>query len=312
LESPRWFNKILVSTDGSLQSVVAQELAALLATKFRSEVTVIHAVSHELLGLPLAGSTPAEHEYVPVGAEGGQPITYLEGPKRFERSLPQGVSDEIRESLNERGKAIVADAMALFEQQDIEANEKIENADPTEAILNEAESGNYDLIAMGSSGEHEQALHLGSVARKVSLHAKTSVLIARERNKISKILVPIDGSADGQKAWECAMNLAQKTDAKITLMNVLEPRLFGMKPKLSKDIGSQILSHTASQAKGVTIDQKLESGDSARTIIKTAKDGDCDVIAMGSKGHGTVRRLMLGSVSDHVIHYADRSVLLVK
>jgi nucleotide-binding universal stress UspA family protein len=33
---------------------------------------------------------------------------------------------------------------------------------------------------------------------------------------------------------------------------------------------------------------------------------------MGSRGHGAMKRWLLGSVSDHVIHYTDRSVLLVK
>lgn len=313
LESQKWFNKILVPIDDSAQSVIAQELAALVAKNFKSEVTVIHAVSHELMNLPLAGSSPTEPEYVPVGAAGGNaPIEYVEDRAHFEPSLPQGLSDEIRESLNEKGKTMVADAVALFEQQGVEANQKIENADPTEAILNEAESGKYDLIAMGSSGEHKEALQLGSVARRVSLHAETSVLIARERSKIEKILVPIDGSAFAQKAWECAKALALKTDAKITLLNVLEPHLFSMKPKLSKDIGNQILSRAASRAEGVRVDQKLESGDPARAIIRIANDGDYDLIAMGSKGHGTIRRLMLGSVSDHVIHYTNKSVLLVK
>jgi nucleotide-binding universal stress UspA family protein len=312
LSGPKWLSKILVPIDGSAPCVVAQELAAFLAKKFGSQVTVIHAISQESTGLPPRTPLPDNPEYAPVGFEGGEPPFYVERPGPSVDLASDEIAEEITESLHEMGTAIVAEAVALFREQGIEADQKIENSDPTEAILKEAESGKYDLIIMGSSGEEEQESHLGSVAKKVSLHAKTSVLATRGRNSISKILVPVDGSQNAQKALQYAVVLAEKTDAKMTLMNVLEPRLFNIRPKLSKDIGDQILSHAASYLKGTKIDQKLESGDPAKTIIKIAKDGDYDLIAMGSKGHGTIRRLVLGSVTDHVIHYTDRSVLLVK
>ena len=42
------FKKILVPTDGSPPSVISQQLGALIAEKFHSEITVLHAVSHGL------------------------------------------------------------------------------------------------------------------------------------------------------------------------------------------------------------------------------------------------------------------------
>ena len=47
-------------------------------------------------------------------------------------------------------------------------------------------------------------------------------------------------------------------------------------------------------------------------IIEVAKKGNYDLIIMGSHGHGAAKRFLLGSVSDHVLHYADRSILLIK
>jgi len=43
----------------------------------------------------------------------------------------------------------------------------------------------------------------------------------------------------------------------------------------------------------------------------SARAGDYDLIVMGSKGQGARIRFLLGSVSSHVIHYANRSVLIV-
>lgn len=301
MASPGWFDKILVATDGSASSAVAEELTAFVAKKFKSKVTVIHAIFPEYIGLPLTR---------PVG-EGPGCIPIWWGGRIYLSHAPEAL-EEITASLKQRGNAIVADAVALFKEQSIEVDQRIEKADPAEAILNEAERGSYGLITMGSSEETEREPHLGSVAKKVSLNAKTSVLIARERKEISKILVPVDGSENSQKAFEHAVALARETDSKMTLMNVLEPSFFKVKPELSKEIGSQILSQAADHAKGVKVDQKLESGDPAETIIKIARDEEYDLIIMGSRGHGAMKRWLLGSVSDHVIHYTDRSVLLVK
>lgn len=78
------------------------------------------------------------------------------------------------------------------------------------------------------------------------------------------------------------------------------------------EIGNKILSQAADKAEGVEVDRRLEPGEPAETIIRIAQDEDFDLIVMGSRGHGSMKRWLLGSVSDHVAHHIDRSVLLVK
>jgi nucleotide-binding universal stress UspA family protein len=311
LPSPNWFDRILLATDGSASSAVAQKLTALVAKKFKSKVTVIHAIYNnfpESIGLPLTRPTDEEPErepaleYIPIWW-GGRIYLSPSAPEAF---------DKITTALKQKGTAIVTDAVAFFKKEGIEVDQRIENGDPTEAILNEAESGSYTLITIGSSGETDQKPHLGSVAKKVILHAKNSVLITRERSQISKILVPVDGSDNSRKAFEHAVVLARKTDSKMTLMNVMDPTFFMVQPEMSEEIGKKILSQAADKAEGVKVDERLERGDTAETIIRIAHDEDFDLIVMGTRGHGALTRWLIGSVSDHVTHYADRSVLLVK
>ncbi|MCJ7424271.1 universal stress protein [Candidatus Bathyarchaeota archaeon] len=147
---------------------------------------------------------------------------------------------------------------------------------------------------------------------KVSRHAHTPVLIARERRRIRKILVPVDGSESAERALRSAATVAKKTNAKITLLYVQESSIHKLKPEIARGIGTNILARAADLAKEAKLDQKLESGDPAKVIIQTAKNGDYDLIVIGNKGHSTISRFLLGSVSDHVIHYTDRSVLLVR
>ena len=53
-------------------------------------------------------------------------------------------------------------------------------------------------------------------------------------------------------------------------------------------------------------------GYAARNIVDDAIDHDVDVIVMGSRGHGDLAGLVLGSTAHKVIHLADRPVLIVR
>lgn len=48
------------------------------------------------------------------------------------------------------------------------------------------------------------------------------------------------------------------------------------------------------------------------SILDAAKDADADAIVVGSRGHSVVRSVLLGSVSDGVVHHADRAVVVVR
>jgi nucleotide-binding universal stress UspA family protein len=308
------FKKILVPIDGSFPSVVAQELTAFIAKKLGSEVTVIHVISHELMHPQLRGFSPErDHPYVGV-TTGDLSVPWVKKiPETPAASLQDEVYREVSSWYRQNGESALASAVTLFREEGISANQElVEHSDPAHIIIQEAEKGKYSLIVVGCSGEKEEELHLGSVAEKVSLHAKTPVLIAREKSKISKILVPVDGSERAEKALQYAVLLAQKTDAEITILYVQETGIFKLKPEMSEKIGKSILSKAAEQVKGVKLQQKLESGDPAKIITQTANKENHDLIIMGSKGHSTIARFLLGSVTDHVIHYANHSVLIVR
>jgi nucleotide-binding universal stress UspA family protein len=313
MQSKPNFKGILVPTDGSLPSTIAEELTAFIAKKFKSKVTVIHVITHELMHPELQRFSAESPEFVGVPTHGDRASLEVHVPETPGTSLQENVYREISEWYREHGEDVVGDALALFKEEGISADQKlIEHADPAETIIQEAEKGSYDLIAIGHSGEKGEELRLGSVANKVSRHAKTPVLIARQKRQISRMLVPVDGSENAEKALQYAALLAEKTDAKMTLLYVQEPSLFRLRPQVAKEIGTRVLARAVSQVKGIKLDQKLESGHPAKMIIQTAKEGDYDVIVMGSHGHSSARRFLLGSVSDYVIHYADRSVLLIK
>jgi nucleotide-binding universal stress UspA family protein len=53
-------------------------------------------------------------------------------------------------------------------------------------------------------------------------------------------------------------------------------------------------------------------GSPADEIVQTAADIGADLIVIGSRGHGEVRSVLLGSVSERVMHHAHCPVLIVR
>jgi len=151
-----------------------------------------------------------------------------------------------------------------------------------------------------------------------------------------KILVPIDGSTHSLRAVEIAIQIAKKFHGKITLIHVYsagiapiempEPsRMAGSIPILApvdyskvieamKKAGNKILEESAKkvEAEEVKVEKLLVEGHVVEKIIKTASEGDFDLIVIGPRGLSKIKQMILGSVSDGVIHHAHCPVLVTK
>ena len=57
---------------------------------------------------------------------------------------------------------------------------------------------------------------------------------------------------------------------------------------------------------------KSVGGNAGEVICKVANDEKAGLIVIGSRGMGTIRRTLLGSVSDYVMHHAHVPVLVCK
>jgi len=286
MKGESYFKKILVPVDGSHSCLHAEELAAAIAKNFKSKVTVIHVFSHDLL-------------------RPGLELHYR---------VPSSVRTEITNWLLQAGRKIVWDAEALFKEEGIDVDARVvEYEDPAETVLRVAKDEEYDLIVMGNRGETEvEVFSLGTIAEKVSRHAECPVLVVKQKTKLSKILVAIDGSESAKKALECAVQLAEKHKAKVTLLNVGESKLFDFEPEVARKVGEHILSDAAAKVKGLKLNTQLEFGNPPETIIEVAEKGNYDLIVVGSRGISSVKRFFLGSVSDDVSHHAKCSVLIVR
>jgi|GEM_PF-318127 nucleotide-binding universal stress UspA family protein len=311
------FKKILVPVDDSVPSLAAQELVAQIARKYDSEVTALYVVSHPFLNtsvMNMVGEV-AEQEYAPsqTARSGDHSMPKLFGPPDQARPIPKDALGEINDWYHERAEEIAGEAFKLLKAEDVKVDKRvIEFHDPASAIIRQAEHEDYDSIVMGRSGEKAKQPHLGSTAEKVVRHAKVPVLIVAESRQVSKVLVPVDGSYAANKALKTAVNLAKRLGAKITLLHVQESSVSRLRPEIAKDMGNAILTRAASMIKDVEFDKRLEFGSPGTVITGIAEKENSDLIVMGDKGHGSVRKFLLGSVSNHVLHYSNRTILIVK
>jgi nucleotide-binding universal stress UspA family protein len=72
------------------------------------------------------------------------------------------------------------------------------------------------------------------------------------------------------------------------------------------------LARTAAMLTGAPVQQLIDEGDPADTICRVADRLGVDAIVVGSHGRTGLRRLFLGSVSEHVVRHAPCPVLVVR
>lgn len=144
-----------------------------------------------------------------------------------------------------------------------------------------------------------------------------------------KVLIAIDGSACSQHAVQEAMRLLPLKDAEVLLTSVavmppvgLDPVGYGMvvppdNTPLIEELSAQTrrqLDETAAELShhGITARAIDRTGDPANEILALARAEHVDLIVMGSHGRNAVGRLILGSVSDRVVHHWEGAIMVVR
>jgi nucleotide-binding universal stress UspA family protein len=140
-----------------------------------------------------------------------------------------------------------------------------------------------------------------------------------------RILVPVDGSDHAKRALNEAIDLARATGAELTVMTSV-PDLsslvlsgagvtgFPVEPLMEENerqYASVLDAALDAVPDGVSAEKVLAHGVPARAILDQVRTGHHDLVAMGSRGRGDVKSVLLGSVSHTVLHASPIAVLIV-
>lgn len=136
---------------------------------------------------------------------------------------------------------------------------------------------------------------------------------------LRRILIPLDGSAFSEEILGPALDLAQATGARISLLEVVTRRA-GVGRLLrsgerSAEAAERFLREIRSripQTLGPVDVRVVEQGNAEAGIVRETRREDIDLVAMATHGRGGLRRLVLGSVAESVVRGAQVPVLLYR
>jgi len=142
---------------------------------------------------------------------------------------------------------------------------------------------------------------------------------------ITNILVPFDGSSHSVKAFNTALEIAKKQNAKINVLTCLEKENLGAW-YLDKRVNKQIIKNAKKYAMDhlSKLEKKgkesnvlistyvLEAKSISKQIVDFANSKKINLIVIGSHGQTGFNRFLLGSISNAVSQLAKCPVLIMK
>ena len=227
------------------------------------------------------------------------------------------------------GGQVLADGIERLRaiDPDLEVTTQLEPQDSVAAVLTEA-SRNAGLLVVGSRGRGGFAgLLLGSVSVTVASHAHCPVVVVRTNPATAgvpgrPVVVGVDGSPASVSAVDYAFDQASRWGLPLVAVHAWElPSLFGPVPPwmpeeveemrmAEKALLSESLAGHMERYPDVNVTSMVHRGGPAHVIL-TAAD-DAELLVVGSRGLGGFRGLLLGSVSQAVLHHATCPVVVVR
>ena len=294
---------IVVGYDGTDHGDDALALGRLLAGMLDAELTVACAYPDDPLG-----ESAAAHE-VAEGMRG-------DAEAKLERA---------RGWLEGRG---VGPAVSL---------RAVAGASPSHVLHDLAEATGADAIVVGAT-HHGRALRLlaGSTPDAVLNHAPCPVAVAPEGFRdaavhgaggggggVRQLAVAYDGSPEAQHALEVAAGFARASGAQLRLVTAVNSAAAGIYPPPPLDVASyeQLAQIARDEAQrrldeamaalpaGVPAEGAVLEGDIVPALVEDAASDD--LLFTGSRAKGPFRRVLLGSVSTHLLRDAACPVVVV-
>lgn len=145
-----------------------------------------------------------------------------------------------------------------------------------------------------------------------------------------KVLIATDGTECGLGAVNAVKRLNLNADDEIVIVNVVDmspPFDFdGDSPSWSADDIETAFRHHAEKAidsarkvvesfareRKAAVRSEILFGSPAKRIVEAAEEWEVDLIMVGSHGYSQWQRILLGSVSDSVVHHAHCTVMVVR
>jgi nucleotide-binding universal stress UspA family protein len=253
-------------------------------------------------------------------------IERIGDPKRDEVTV---ISVHNGHGSREASSSIAASAADALDLSGFDARSTSVSGSPADEIMRQAEKGAFDLIAMGSGTDTWLGgVLLGSVSMRVLHTAPCSLLVVHEFSgrEPNRVMVGVDGSRHSDFALETFASFADAQRCLVSTLTVVhQPApmamdLPGVVPGQESDdeLQEQLIERarrTAAHAARVLSDKGFKAapvvtlGRASSQLLKEADAMGADLIVVGSRGLGALKRTVLGSVGDHVARHARAALI---
>jgi nucleotide-binding universal stress UspA family protein len=303
---PGPFARILVGYVPTEQGADARALATDLALSCGAELVLVSVVS----GLWI------EH----VGQPIGPPLVHSGGRDRAASALKEAA-----------GELVGMPGIGRVDRR-LEVS-----GSPARGLHDAAVAEHADLVVVGSS-HHGPAgrVLLGSVGERLLSGAPCAVAIVprghavRDSRALRVIAVAFDGSPEAQLALRTACELARPAEAALHVLMVIEPPaaipghfvpLPGLEPLVEvereealqrqEQAAQNALDRALAEVDGAKVERRVLFGtDPASRILELART-NVDLLLLGSRAYGPIRRTLVGSVSGNVVRHAPCPVIVM-
>ncbi|MFE2276410.1 universal stress protein [Streptomyces sp. NPDC059454] len=285
---------VVVGVDGSASSLTAVETATREARLRGAALRVVHAWMWPAMHVPLGPS--------PMGPpEGGL----------------RGMVDRLVAEAVERARATAPD---------VDVSHVVVTGEPLTVL--EAQSRAAELVVVGSRGMGGfVGLLVGSTAVHLAAHGRCPVLVVREQPQdAGPVVVAVDGSTAGDRAVEFAFAEAALRKAPLVALHAYtnwnaplpspqDPSAPDANPpgalaRAEERLLAETLAGHRKRCPDVVVEHRTVHGGPRETLIEASRSAQLMVV--GARGRGGFAGLLLGSVSQSLLHHAHCPVTVVR
>ncbi len=235
-----------------------------------------------------------------------------------------GVSN-IKETIEGPGEELLTEAREIADNEGVHVLTNLAQGEPFERIAAIADDENCDLIVMGRQGvDHFERELMGNVTERVIGYTARNVLVVPENSKWDgkwdSILLATDGSSNSDAAYEEALQIAKYRSARIAVISAVkinvnnESVAFAQAAARELEVKAQNTVN-AFKERAAEMDIHVETfvklGEPHQVITALAAELGVTAIVLSSHGKTGIKRLLMGSVTQRTIGYADCPVLVV-
>ncbi len=235
-----------------------------------------------------------------------------------------GVSN-IKETIEGPGEELLTEAREIADNEGVHVLTNLAQGEPFERIAAIADDENCDLIVMGRQGiDHFERELMGNVTARVIGYTARNVLVVPENSKWDgkwdSILLATDGSSNCDAAYEEALQIAKYRSARIAVISAVKINVdnefvaFAQAAARELEMKAQNIVNEFKERAAemdIHVETFVKLGEPHQVITTLAAELGVTAIVMSTYGKTGLKRLLMGSVTQRTIGYADCPVLVV-